>query len=532
MRALLVLAVTIAVASDAAASPLDAKAPSAEVRALWVDGFHAGIRSQAEVNELVKNAKRVRFNTLFVQVRRRGDSLYKGGLEPALDDPNYSKDFDGLAAVLEAGHREGLKVHAWINAMPIWRDEPAPKDPRHIFNQHGLTQTGASDWLTRSREGERKFPVGYFLDPGHPAVQDHLVSVYMDIVRRYAVDGIHFDYIRYPETEPRLPRGSNVGYNEVSVARFQRATGRTDVPAPDDEAWTQWRRRQVTELVRRVSIEARAINPRIEVSASTIAWGAPPTSLEDFANVAPMQRIFQNWQSWLVEGTLDMAVPMNYAREHDPRVKEWFNGWIAWEKKHKADRSLAVGIGAYLNTKEAVLAQASRVRAANGKHRADGMSFYSYFRPSAPPTAVVPVTAPGAPPAEPTTEADPSSDRLDFVSAGTDGGTGLFTNEATVPAMDWIKKPERGFIAGRLVDAEGKAIDAASVRIKRKGWFRRAQLVTTDGNGWFGLTRQKPGTYTVRVVSGGKDAGSQVTVEVQAGAVTKLKDPLVGSVSR
>jgi uncharacterized lipoprotein YddW (UPF0748 family) len=496
---------------------------------LWVDGFHAGIRSQAEVTELVSNAKRARFNTLIVQVRRRGDSLYTGGLEPPLDDPNYAKDFDGLAAVIDAGHRAGLKVHAWINAMPIWRDEPAPKDPRHIFNQHGLSQTGVSDWLTRSREGERKFPVGYFLDPGHPAVQDHLVGVYLDIVKRYAVDGIHFDYIRYPETEPRLPRGSNVGYNEVSVARFQRATGRTDVPAPDDEAWTQWRRQQVTQLVRRISIEARAINPKIMVSAATIAWGAPPTSLEDFANVAPMQRIFQNWQSWLVEGTLDMAVPMNYAREHDPRVKEWFNGWIAWEKKHKADRALSVGIGAYLNTKAAVLAQASRVRATDGKHRADGMSFYSYFRPSAPPTAVAPVTTPGAPPPEPTTEADPSSDRLDFVTAGTDGGAGLFTDDAPLPVMDWIERPERGFITGRLVDGEGKAIEAASIRIKRKGLFRRATHVTTDSNGWFGLTRQKPGSYTVRVAGAGKPATASVTVDVRPGLVSKLKDALVGA---
>ena len=165
--------------------------------------------------------------------------------------------------MVEAGHRAGLKVHAWINAMPIWRDEAAPKDPRHVFNLHGPDRTGPENWLTRNREGVMKFPVGYFLDPGHPAAQEHLVSVYLDITRRYAIDGIHFDYIRYPETEERLPRGSNVGYNEVSLARFQGATGRTDVPAPDDEAWTRWRRQQVTELVRRVSIEARAIRPKI-----------------------------------------------------------------------------------------------------------------------------------------------------------------------------------------------------------------------------------------------------------------------------
>ena len=113
-----------------------------EVRALWVDGFHAGIRSQNEVEELVAHATRTHLNTLFIQVRRRGDALYTGGIEPSLDDPNYSPDFDGLAAIVTAGHKSGLKVHAWINAMPVWRDEAPPKDPRHVFNQHGPDRTG------------------------------------------------------------------------------------------------------------------------------------------------------------------------------------------------------------------------------------------------------------------------------------------------------------------------------------------------------------------------------------------------------
>ena len=507
-------------ATDSPQAARTGPAPS-EVRALWVDGFHEGIRSPKEVEELVARATRARLNTLFVQVRRRGDSLYTGGLEPPLDDPHYSPDFDGLAAIVEAGHRAGFKVHAWINAMPIWRDEAAPKDPRHIFNQHGLERTGPENWLTRSREGAFKFSVGYFLDPGHPAVQEHLVSVYLDIVRRYAVDGIHFDYIRYPETEERLPRGSNVGYNEVSVARFQRATGRSDVPAPDDEAWTQWRRQQVTQLVRRVSIEARAIRPSIQISAATIAWGEPPKSLSDFANVAPMQRIFQNWQTWLVEGLLDMAVPMNYARDHDPRVRGWFDGWIAWEKKHKADRGLVVGIGAYLNTRTGVLSQIERVRTPANGYRASGVSFFSYFRPSAPPSAI-PATND-----TPATEADEGPDRLNFLVDGADGLPGVFTGTAAVPSSPWIENPDRGFIAGTVTDSAGNPLEAATVQARRTGWFRRTTRVTTDSNGWFGLTHLKPGTYIVRWRSRNGGDAVPVRLEVRAGTVTHLKDPLV-----
>src|SRR5688500_13196771 len=258
-----------------------------ELRALWVDAFHEGIRSAREADDLVAAAKRANLNTLIVQVRRRGDALYARGVEPPLDDPAYDPSFDALAYVIEAGHRSGLEVHAWINAMPVWRDETPPRDARHIFNRQGLSTTGTGNWLTSSPTGEHKFPVGYFLDPGHPAAAAYLAEIYLNIVRNYAVDGIHFDYVRYPETDERLPRGAGVGYNATNLARFRRVTGRTDTPGPADDEWTEWRREQVTNLVRRVSIEARAINPRIKISAALIPWGQPPTSEKDFESVAP-----------------------------------------------------------------------------------------------------------------------------------------------------------------------------------------------------------------------------------------------------
>src|SRR6266540_1434839 len=151
-----------------------APARAQEFRALWVDAFHEGIRSAREADDLVAAAKRANLNALFVQVRRRGDALYTKGVEPPLDDPAYDPSFDALAYIVDAGHRGGLQVHAWINAMPVWRDEAPPRDPRHLFNRHGLTASGDDNWLTASPAGDRKFPVGYFLDPGHPAAAEYL----------------------------------------------------------------------------------------------------------------------------------------------------------------------------------------------------------------------------------------------------------------------------------------------------------------------------------------------------------------------
>ena len=461
-----------------------------EIRALWVDAFGAGIRTPEEAEDLVLDAKRANLNVLFVQVRRRGDALYAKGFEPPLDDPRYDPRFDALANVIAVAHREGLQVHAWINAMPVWRNEASPCDARHVYNLHGPSALGDQMWVTTAPDGETLFPVGTFLDPGHPGVQEYLPSVYANIVREYDVDGIHFDYIRYPETEGSLGRGSAVGYNPAALARFRRATGRTDMPEPGDEGWMEWRRHQVSHVVRRVYLEAKEIKPEIVVSASVIPWGAPPTGESDFADAAPMQRVFQDWHSWLKEGIVDLAVPMNYARESDDRVRTWFDGWISWERRHQHERRIVVGLGAYRNAPEQTLAQVARVRSVDGKDRLAGVSFFSY---SAPVPRPDPASTPAPPP--------PPGDRLAFLSSGSPDAPGAFPAPVPFPLLPWIERPTRGSIAG-VVSAPGREqADDVEVEIRRTGWFRRTRRVKTDANGFFGVTGLAPGTYHVRLAS-------------------------------
>lgn len=484
-----------------------------ELRALWVDAFHEGIRSAKEADELVAAAKRANLNTLIVQVRRRGDALYAKSIEPPLDDPAYDPSFDALAYVVDAAHRAGLEVHAWLNAMPVWRDETPPKDARHVFNRHGPTALGDQNWLTSSPTGEHKFPVGFFLDPGHPDAAEYLAEIYLNVVRNYAVDGIHFDYVRYPETDERLPQGAGVGYNARNLARFRRATGRTDTPAPDDETWTRWRREQVTNLVRRVSIEARAINPRIKVSAALIPWGQPPTTEDDFEHVAPMQRIFQDWHQWLKDGLLDLGIPMNYASETDDRVRGWFDGWMRWEKQHQHGRQLAVGLGAYRNTAAHTLAQIARARADEGG-RIVGLSFFSYAVPTLPAEVKPGTDLPVVPVRD--------IERLAFLAAGIDGRPGPFAQPAPVPAMPWIDRPDRGWIAGTVAARGPGDNDGVEVKItRRRYWpFGNTTRVQTDGNGYFGQAKVKPGRYEVSIESG--EGRHRFEMDVEAGRITRV----------
>lgn len=500
-------------------SPLGADAPPApatEIRAVWVDAFHPGVRSKQEVDRLIADAVRNNLNTLFIQVRRRGDSLYLKSIEPLLQDPVLEPGFDPLAYTIDAAHRAGLEVHAWMNAMALWRDEPPPVDSNHVFNRHGLTATSDDNWLTCLWSGSQKFPVGYFLDPGHPGARDHLVRVYLGVVSNYAVDGIHFDYIRYPETEERLPKGSPVGYNPVSLARFARLSGRQEKPEPGAEEWMNWRREQLTQLVRRIYIEAKAINPRIKVSASTIAWGQPPVSSKKFLETSAGRLVYQDWQGWMKEGILDLAVPMNYARETDPRVRSWFDGWIAFEKRHKYGRHLAVGIGAYLNSADGNLDQLARVRRIEGEHVVEGVSFFSYASPSA-----VPRPEPGAVAATPQPDA---SERLAYLAVGTSTHKAAFPNRLPPPSMPWIDRPAHGWMAGTVTGPDGEEIDGARIEMRKAGWwpFRKTYRTCTDGNGWFGFATLKPGSYEVKLV---RAAGTRERRKTQilAGKVSRVE---------
>ncbi len=469
-----------------------AAAPKPQIRALWVDGFHAGIRTPEEVEKLVADARAAQFNLLIVQVRRRGDSYYTKSLEPPVEDPLYQPDFDALAYLLEKAHAAGLKVHAWMNVTPLWRPKvPPPKDPRHIFNLHGSSAAGTSrlapfaataatgrdNWLMSSPTGDVEFPTGYSLDPGHPDAARHIEETILNVVKNYPVDGIHLDYVRYAETNgATLENGAPVGYNAVSLERFRKRHGVESVPAPNDPRWSDWRREQVTLLVRRIYLGIQEINPNVELSAALIPWSDGPSAPAEWPRAHPYWRIFQDWQGWLRAGLLDLAVPMNYDRESDPKTRLYFDHWIEFEKNNKHGRRLAVGIGAYLNTAEQNLAQLRRALARSRKRKyVDGFSIYSY---------------------------------------GNNGGVMGKLAETFGPAPPYPPKsaPATGHLAGVLPGADG-----ATVEVSRRGVFgwSRPLRALTDGNGFYGAVHLKPGRYRVR-------AGERtLMVTIQPGKLTR-----------
>lgn len=145
-----------------------------------------------------------------------------------------------------------------------------------------------------------------------PAVQDYLADLFGELAKNYDIDGLHYDYIRYPREihevaagyEEREKKLGNWSYDPVSLARFSKETG---VASPDlnPDAWTKWRAEQITEVTRRVSERVREHRPNIIISAAVMAdpQDAYQTKMQDYV-------------TWMQKGYLDAAITMNYTGDN------------------------------------------------------------------------------------------------------------------------------------------------------------------------------------------------------------------------
>lgn len=353
-----------------------------ELRAVWVDAFHDGIKTPQQVDDLVAWARNANINALFVQVRRRGDAYYLKSFEPRTEDPDLTPGFDALQYLIDRAHQgpQRLQVHAWLATLPVWwqRDIP-PVAPNHVFNLRGPSASPADTWLMYRDDGAAWAGDGtsgiYYLDPGNPDVQAYTTEVYLNVLRNYDVDGIHLDQVRYYEGD-----ALRWGYNPTSVARFNAQFGRdpSTQPAPTDPDWIAWRRDQVTQLVRRIYTEAKIIKPNVAVTAAVVAWGSGPQSADDWQSQAPYASVLQDWRGWLQQGIVDYVLPMDYYRDNGVQAS-WFDNWTQWQVANAGRHNVVLGLGSYLNTQDGVMAQLSRARSLG----ALGVALYSYAVPSA-----------------------------------------------------------------------------------------------------------------------------------------------------
>ncbi len=503
MRRTLAAVVSLAMLPALAlAGPAAAAEPEEQWRGYWVDSFNVGIYTANQVTDLVTDAVDVGANVLVVQVGRRFDCFCNDSLYPRTDAFIDPAPYDPLAEVIEQAHAAGIEVHAWVNATTLWNSATAPRSPEHAFNVHGLNATGADRWLNQRYDGVEKVGNSTYIDPANSAVVSYIADAISSITTNYDVDGVNLDYIRYPDFNAGEFQ-NDWGYSETSLARFAAETGRTDRPVPTDAEFSDWRRDQVSALVRKIYIEMYAVDPtdRLSINGTTYAYG--PVSYGGWENARPYTNVMQDWKGWLDEGIIDTVTAMNYKREWLPEQARMFDEWNQALAEYAAGRHVVSGPALYLNEIPDAVKQAQDVAAAG----LDGWMGYSYANASKTATA--------------------SSDRAvkdaerDALAAALKAE--VFRDDAVVPEMDWKTNPTTGLVSGTVTVRDGSVADQVDVVIQPIAGTPGVQtIVRTDGSGWFAAVDLAPGTYRVQVVEAGAEGTLSMIVRVDAGKITDV----------
>lgn len=226
-------------------------------------------------------------NALFVNLLWGGVAHYASDVLPR--SATFRMHGDQLEQCLRAARKHGLEVHVWI---VCWNLTGAPADFVQQMQTTGRTMQDA--------EG-RSLP---WLNPAHPENVRLMVDSLKEIAERYDVDGIHLDYIRYPNRR--------ACYADYTRQRFEEWTGRRVARWPADalpggaldSEYRRFRVEQINHAVRAVHEGVRPVRPEIKISAAV--WGGYPDVIHS---------IGQDWAPWLVEGTVDFVTPMNYASD-------------------------------------------------------------------------------------------------------------------------------------------------------------------------------------------------------------------------
>jgi uncharacterized lipoprotein YddW (UPF0748 family) len=258
----------------------------------------AGLSPDAGVafmQALVARTKDTGLNAIFFQVRPESDAWYASPLEPwsrFLAAPQGTNPgWDPLEALLEAAHRRGVEVHAWLNPYRAATNLTAVQAPNHV------SQTLAPFVITYN--GQKT------MNPAEPAVRAHVVAVVGDVLNRYDVDGVHFDDYFYP-----YPDAANTPFPDDVAFQAAVADGGT---LPDGGPLTRshWRRENVNTLVREVMAEVQANHPHVRFGISPFGiWR--PGNPAGVVGLDAYEVIACDALTWLREGSVDYVAPQLY----------------------------------------------------------------------------------------------------------------------------------------------------------------------------------------------------------------------------
>jgi len=299
--------------------------PKTEIRAVWLTvnygldwpekPFHTvkDIEQQKnDLNRILDQLQEININMVFLQTRIRGDVIYPSKIEPRneyIKSIDAKADYDPLQYAIDACRKRGIECHAWFVVYPLGSEAMNKRLNRNFpaLNRNHLI---------------KKYKKNLYLDPGNPATNVYILSLIQEIVSNYDIDGIHLDYIRYPDAP--------AGFPDQDTYRLY-GSGKDK----DD-----WRRENINRLVYAVYDRVKSLKPWVQVSSSVVGMYKELQSTNRRQWTA-YSSVFQDPIDWLSKGKHDFIVPMNYYSGNlfYPAVEDWVS--------RRGDRFIIPGLGVF-----------------------------------------------------------------------------------------------------------------------------------------------------------------------------------------
>lgn len=302
--------------------------PDREMRGTWIASVgninfpsKTGLNTaemKAELDAIVKNCKEANLNTIFFQVRPTADALYDSAYFPAskfltgTQGDMFKDGFDPLKYIIQVAHENNIELHAWINPYRITNGTADKPD-------QDLKNLAANHPARRFPELVVKYPDGkLYFNPGLPEVQQLVTNGVTEIVKKYDVDGIHFDDYFYPypisgETFDDAAAYKKYGAEYATAADFRRAS--------------------VNSLLKKVYLEIKAINPNVRFGISPFGiWANKSNSTPTGSATSGFEAyhsLYADAKAWVAGGYVDYLCPQIYwgfdtkAAPYDVLVRWW-----------------------------------------------------------------------------------------------------------------------------------------------------------------------------------------------------------------